>query len=268
MTSHRLVTICHEQDAADRPDWRPDPAADLDRTCRKRGPERRRVGVDTSTRRAIARQHQEPRGGGRPPSSGASDGVGESALPIDGGEHRLDVRHHDFTSIIKTAPVERWNARTSIEPRSPRMSKVTSAATSQASASSSAMVTSTRPAWRASSNRSRPSPRHRSRTSMRASSLAATRASVWTGTRSARPRSIRPMTDGETPARSPSWTCVQPLRIRKARIPSPNLMTSTGAASVAGLRWGLSRGRRAPAVALAPPNRGLMHASPNHGQLR
>jgi len=132
----------------------------------------------------------------------------------------------DFTSTTSRTPVPGWKPRTSIEPRCPRRSKVTSATASQRLASRIAIARSTRSACRASVNRSSPSPCHRSRTSTRASSAPATRISVRTVTRSARPRSIREMTLGETPTADASRCCVHRRRRRSARTPSPNRTTS------------------------------------------
>ena len=143
----------------------------------------------------------------------------------------------DFTSITSSAAVPGWKARTSIEPRCPLISKVTSAMATQPSAISIAIVRSTRSACRASVSRSSASPCQKSRTSIRASSAAATRISVRTVTRSARPRSMREITLAEIPALDASRCWVHLRLRRRARIPSPNRTTSTVQGCRAPLAW-------------------------------
>ncbi len=137
----------------------------------------------------------------------------------------------DLTSITRSAPLGGWNARTSIDPRSPSMLNETSVATTHPSDVSSRTIRSTRSAWDASSRRSRPSPCQRSLSEIDEPSAAATRTRVWTVTRSARPRSIRTITDLETPASAASRCCVHPRLRRSALIPSPNRTTSIDASS-------------------------------------
>jgi len=88
----------------------------------------------------------------------------------------------DLTSTTSNDELGGWMARTSTEPRSPRMANDTSAAVSHCAAPRIASVRSTSTACRLSRSRSSPSPCQRSRSSSRAPSAAATRWSVWTAT--------------------------------------------------------------------------------------
>ena len=209
-------------------------AGSADRNVVARAATRRRaVRSSGSTRRRVTDVGSHPRsraisGPSRPFRSSATSMACKSGTT-------------DFTSITSRDAVARWKARMSMDPRSPRMLNVTSAAHVQPNLPTRSRVCSTSAAWRPSRRRSSPSACQRRRTSTRAASAAAMRRSVCTVSRSASPRSTRLMADRDDRVRAASSSWLQRRRRRRARIPSPNRTGSIRRASAGPLRCDLSK---------------------------
>lgn len=128
----------------------------------------------------------------------------------------------DLTSTTSTIPVVRWNAKMSIEPRSPQIENDTSTETSQPDARSRITKASTSLAWASSSNRSSTSPFHRSRRSRDAPTARAIERSEATETESIRPRSTFETSAREVQATRPTSSCRRCRFSLSARSPRPN----------------------------------------------
>jgi len=113
-------------------------------------------------------------------------------------------------SMIANIPVSGWRPTMSIEPRSPKIAKDTSTSASQPSPRSSPSVALTVAECRSSRSRSIPSPCHRTSRSSLAPAASATATRSAQATRRDSPRSTRPITLRDTPARSARSAWRQP----------------------------------------------------------
>ena len=94
------------------------------------GPEGRRVRIDSTPRSPIIGQDQEARDARDLPATLAGDVAREATLTVDTAQHRLQVGNDRLDLDDEQGSASRgWNARMSIEPRSPRTLKETSVAT-------------------------------------------------------------------------------------------------------------------------------------------
>ena len=131
-----------------------------------RATRRRDVAESPTTRRRATPRHSQPRSAA---SCSASRVLRSKPWSV-----AWESGTTDLTSTTSTIPVARWNAKMSIEPRSPQTEKDASTATSQPDARRRTTNASTSRACASSSSRSIPSPRHRSLTSTVAPSEFAT----------------------------------------------------------------------------------------------
>ena len=127
----------------------------------------------------------------------------------------------DLTSVIRIVAVGRCSAKTSIDPRSPRMAYDASTIVSQPTSWNRLTTSSTSPAWAASSSRSRPSPCQRMPTSIDALKPSTIRRTVPSCTSSIRPDSSFEISCLETPTASAKSCWRQRRRIRSARHARP-----------------------------------------------
>jgi hypothetical protein len=245
------------------------PSSNRPAVRRERAGEGGAVRRDPSARGSVFAHHEEPSKPCRPPSAPARDLTRQPRLPVERDEGGLDVQATDFTSTTSSVAVAGWNARRSIEPRSPRIENETSVATSQPRDVSHRTTVSTSAACDSSNSRSSASPFQSSRQSSRAPSASASVRSIRMVSRSALPRSTREMAVRETPACHARSTCRHPRRRRSARTESPNRTVSIAAKDgptpftrthrahhgAAPAAAGTSRGAPAAAAACPPQSR-------------
>jgi len=125
-------------------------------------PEHALVALDSAPRRPRGRDRKQPaRADGRPPEPLPGELRRQPDLGVVAPERLLN--RHDLRLDLDTSRmrVSGWNASRSIDPPSPNVEYVTSAAVSQPSASSSAATAATTPACPSSRTRSTSVPRQR-----------------------------------------------------------------------------------------------------------